>query len=433
MSNQSTKSIITKSLSGLAVLIIVIFLFGFYSVSEGYTVVYQNPIKGELGITDGNSFDYALPTTKVENYKNMTTVSHETDKDGYYSTVDRPPLPISFADRYKATISFSARFVLPTEQKYLEKIQKDFRSYDNLVDNLYLKVLTDITKNVSEQIEGPVAMLGGRGEIQAKIEDYLKYGKIQTVKKTVKEEKIITNVAGGGKVIEDGTTTREIAVERIVPVLDSKGIPVRLNNPLDKYGVTVAQVTINSIIPHKDLLLVLTNRQNLIKEEQSLIQRRQNAITRKETEKQEGEANREKEKQLRLKDADAELIDKQKDVDIATKEAALVLVQEQQKLDVATKQRQTERQNALKAKDEATAIRQVGLAQASVLAANWKAKDNAAFYAEKEVEKLKAMKDIPPVQLPTNFIMGGGKSGNLEDYTNLMILEKLTKSKEVKK
>ena len=422
----------------------VIGIFAFFTIISmfnnakmGYTYVYQNAVTGESKVYHGPDFIFKPPfIANITEYKNDTTLtfsnSEETDDD--ILTAKNNPIKVAFADTYKADLILSGRAKLPLEDEQMLKLHNAFRSYDNLVASLYSKTMVDVAVNTATQFTAEEVFQGGLNGLKSAIEDQSSLGVYVTERRKVRGESGMTEQVGVGESKTDSELVEKaVYVWKAIPMLDRNGKVRRTKNPLIQYGVEISQVNLAEPIPEPLLEKLLNTKKTLVAEKIASIQMQENAKTNIETAKLEGEAARVKAEQIQLVNADAEIIQIKKEVQLAEQQALKEIVEQQKLADLAKIDKAKELQiakdnegiqkaNEVAAKYEAQAKLHNGLADAEIKKAMYLAvrKDILELEVQKSVTEALAtnLKDFK-VQMPT--YMSGNSNGEQSNSLGVLM------------
>lgn len=418
----------------------------FNNAKMGYTYVYQNSVTGQSKIYHGPDFIVKPPfVATITEYKKDTTLSfapHAEEQDGFSSIND--PIKVSFADTYKAKLIVNARMVLPTSDDEMLMLHDAFRNYKNLVNSLYNKTMVDVAVNTATQFTAEEIFQGGLNGLKSAIEDQSNLGVYVTERRKVRGESGMTERANAGaKKTASASVEKAIYVWKAIPMLDRNGKVRRTKNPLTQYGVQVTQVNLAEPIPEPLLEKLLNTKKTLVAEKIASIQKQENAKTNIETAKLEGEADRVVAEQKQLVIADAAIITQKKHVKIAEQKALKEIVDRQKLADLAIIDKTKELQvaqanegiqmaNEKAAKFEAQAKLHNGLADAEITKAKYLAiRENILLLEVEKITQLAKYKALATatITMPTTVMNSsggdGGSGDNLQELTNLHIMEKL--------
>jgi len=428
----------------VAVFVFFTFLSMFNSVQMGYTAVYQNAVTGKSKIYHGPDFIIKPPfVANITEYKKDTTLSFAPHSDEDFSSIN-DPIKVAFADTYKAKLIVNARMVLPSTDEEMLSLHEAFRNYQNLVNSLYNKTMVDVAVNTATQFTAEEIFQGGLNGLKSAIEDQSNLGVYVTERRKVRGESGVTERADAGdKKTASAATHKEVYIWKAIPIVDRNGKVKRTKNPLTQYGVQVTQVNLAEPIPEPLLEKLLNTKKTLVAQKIASIQKQENAKTNIETAKLEGEAERVVAEQKQLVKADAEIIILKKEVKVAEQQALKEIVEQQKLADLAKIDKAKELQmasdnegiqaaNERAAKYEAQAKLHNGLADAEITKAKYLAIREDILLLEVEratqLAKYQALKTAT-INMPTTVMNSNGgtgsEGGNLQELTNLHIMEKL--------
>lgn len=434
------------SLGSLIIFFIIMSMFR--TVELGYTDVYQNKLNGTTTVYHGPDWYISPIFIGVERtYKDDTTVAFSgapADKEKFTSV--SLPIDIRFADTYEAKLPLTARFVLPTDDEHMLMVDKSFRSYNNLVNSLYEKTMIDVATNTAQQFTAEEVTQGGLNALKSAISDQVNHGVYVTVRKRVLVEQAITNRVGvGGNKAQSNQTEQQITVWKAVPKVGRDGKVIRNEDPFDKYGVKVLQVNLADPIPEQLLEKLLIAKKTSVAKKILSVQKQDNAKEDIKTAKLEGQAKRETAEQERLIIADAEIIEREKEVKLARlqaqreivdreKLANIAIIDKRKELQVAKANKGIQQANEQATKFQAQAKLHIGLAEAQIKKAKYEAVIQSILQLEvtkatalAKYEALKNGKGL--IQMPEKVIINNGGEGSkhtsLEDLANLKLMQDL--------
>lgn len=424
----------------------------FRTVELGYTDVYQNKATGNTVVYHGPDWYISPIFVGVERtYKDDTTVAftaNPEDKDKFSSV--STPIDIRFADTYEAKLPLTARFVLPSDDEHMLMVDKSFRSYKNLVNSLYDKTMIDVTTNTAQQFTAEEVTQGGLNALKSAISDQVNKGVYVTERKRVRVEQTLKSKVGVGGDKSRGTLNeQEVTVWKAVPKLDRNGKIMRNENPFEKYGIQVLQVNLADPTPEALLEKLLIAKKTSVAKKILSVQEQDNAKEDIKTAKLQGQAEREKAEQKRLIIADAEIIERKKEVQVAKlraqreivdreKLASLAIIDKKKELQIAKDNEGIQQANERATKFQAQAKLHIGLAEAQIKKAKYEAVVQPILELEvtrvTQLAKYQALKNGKGlVQMPEKVIInnGGGAgvgenhSTTLEDLANIKLMEGL--------
>lgn len=383
--------LLSTGLKGAAVIATVITInASLFTVEAGQYAMEQTP-SGKLipHMTPGIKFKYPF-VSQVNFYNENTTVTY-SESPGK-ATSDNKPYEITFADTYSGHMKGSFRIEMPKDPDKFIEVHKAFKRYDNFVDNGIEKFTNELLTYTANQYTGEAFMQGGQNEYKTRLQDQAYKGLYVTKRTEVKIRKqsgsVGLNNDKSGKTTESEATMFKNVIQR-----DANGVPLREANPMAKYGVKVAQVTIDGFLPEPSLKLFMQNKKDMVQKRARLIENQENERQSAITEKLKGDRERIVSKQKMLKEKDAAVITMNKEVELAQLQAEKELVERQKLADLAIVDKKKELQmstdneaiqsaNERAAKFEALAKLHNGLADAKILKAKYDAYDKTLYSME---------------------------------------------------
>lgn len=433
--------------AGIGILVIIGLIKGSVLMTDaGYTYVYQNNITGTLDVFSEPGIHFRMPfLSKVTPYDQVITVSFGNNQgEAFYQKLDA--LPVRFADTYTGTVPATFRFRLSHDPKELITMHREFRSNDNLIENMLIKNARNVTVITATQYTGEEFFQGGLNQFKAQLSDQLSNGIYSTERRQVEVDQVDLVPVGLDQDDSNKLQPTKQLVWKTVPIEDSKGQPIRQDNPLKQYGITVTQVTIGDPLPEEQLDKLLTDKKKLVAERIRAIQEQETSKAQAKTEQLRKEIQRTREVQDAQRSKELAVISQQKEVEVARQIAEKEIVEERKKKDIAslTKAKELDisqanleiqKANSLSAEYESKAIREKGLAEASVLEAKYKALGayENVYLAELNRDIAQELyKNLPNfnINMPQNYINGsnGGLTSNLDVITGLSALGIMEKS-----
>lgn len=426
--------------SMFGIVALVIGMNSYFQTDAGYNYVYQNNLTGTLTVYTEPGIHVRVPFfSKVEEYKQVTTITFDPDDDGSATTRNLAPVKVRFADTYTGTVNTSFRFKMNPEPAKIIALHKDFRTYRNFVDAMLVKNAKNVTVVTATQYTGEEFFQGGLNSFKAKLEDQMRNGLFVTERRRVEIEELALAPIG----IDEATqksgrmTKQRQLVWKTVPLLDIDGNPRRQRNPFDAYGVEVTQVTVTDPKPEALLDELLVDKKRLVADRIRTVQEQETAKAQAKTEQLKKEIVRTKAVQDARRIKELAIIDKQREVAIerqlAIKETVirqkqkdLAVIDKAKELEIAQADRDIQKAAAVAAEHQGNAIRFRGLAEADVDRAKLAAKQSANEIYMAEIQRdiavamYRALKDFD-VKMPTNYVNnGGGANGGMT--SNLDIL-----------
>jgi len=429
----SIKKVIGYGVAGIAALVILI--NSTYTVDGGEIAIEQTPSGKLIAQMDpGIKFKYPF-LSKVFFYNEVTTVTYDEKNSG--ATSDNQPYPIIFADTYGGKIKGTFRIEMPRNPDEFRELHKAFKRYDNFVDNGVEKFTNELLAYTANQYTGEAFMQGGQNEFKARLMDQAQGG-LYITKRTAVRVKRQAGIVGLKEDKASQTTATEQVIFKNIIQRDKNGKPLRNPNPMKKYGVKVTQVTIDGFLPEPQLKTFMDNKKKRIQERATLRENQENEKQKAVVAKLRGDRERVEAKQQMLKEKDAAVIEADKRVALESKAAELQIVRKKKELAIAKANEGIQKANAKAAKYQAQAIKEKGLAEASVISAKYKARDPKLYALEKQVEvtnNLKSAMQGITVQMPRVQINGSGDGKGATNSIDVVMqaigiqkLEELTKA-----
>ena len=253
------------SLFGLVVL--VLGANSYFQTHAGWNYVYQNNITGTLTVYTEPGVKLRVPFfSKVEEYKQVTTISFDDADEGSATTRNLDPVQVRFADTYTGTVNTSFRFKMNPEPTKIIALHKDFRTYRNFVDAMLVKNAKNVTVVTATQYTGEEFFQGGLNSFKAKLEDQMRNGLFVTERRRVEvEELALAPITAEEETQRSGRMTKQRQlVWKTVPILGDDGKPLRQRNAFERYGVEVTQVTVTDPKPEDLLDELLVDKKKLV-------------------------------------------------------------------------------------------------------------------------------------------------------------------------
>ena len=370
---------------------------------------------------------------------------------GKSNTVTSTSVKVLFADTYTADIPGTFRFKLPFDEKKFMKMHHEFRTFDNLVKSLIDKTSTDVLINTATQYTGEEFFLGAINQFKASVIDQLKHGGYITERRRVEVDETSLAPVGLGQEDSNKIKKQKKLVWKTVPLTDDNGNYLRQDNPLDEYGITISQFTMGRPIPEKQLDQLLIDKKKLVADRIKTVQEQETAKEQAKTAqlKEEIERTRAKQKALKQKElavihmqqqveeaeklADKEIVDrnkvkqlalieKQQELEVAEFDRKTAVVAKNKELDIAKANEGIQAANYKAAQYEGKAIKEVGLAEAAVQNAKYRAYIPEIYMAELQKDvSIQLYRNLGNFDVKTPLIMSGNTEGN-GLTTNLKIL-----------
>jgi hypothetical protein len=440
-----------KKISAIIIIVVVgIFLINsaYFQTESGYTYHYQNTLTGQVEIYTEPGVHFRVPMfSRATPYKQVMTVAFGS-ADVRRLTRSQRSITVRFADTYTGDIPATFRYKLPRDKEKIANIHQDFRSFENLVDALLVKTSRDVVVNTATQYTGEEFFQGGLNQFKAALADQLRNGIYKTTRKQVEIEQMALAPVGLGQEDSNQLRKAKTLVWKTVPVEDADGQVIRLDNPLDVYGIEVTQITLGTPVPEKQLEQLLTDKKRLVADRIKTVQEQETTKEQAKTAQLRAEIERTKAKQEALKRKELAVIAKQREVEEAQKQAEkeiieyekvkkLAEIEKAKELAISQAEREIQKANFEASQFEAKAIREKGLAEADVLRAKYEARIPEIYMAEikKDIAQIiyPNLRGIE-VTMPHNIVNLGEQTDKvqtnldvLSSFATIGVMEKLEK------
>lgn len=439
MNQETISSILAHAKSyakwgGGAFLAFILAFNSFTIVDSSESVRIQNSFTGGYTWHTSEGVKFKVPFfSRVHTYNSVTTVA-VTDDEGIIdsSSVSRPPLPVTFADNYGGVLEGTWRVKLPISPEKLETFHQDVKGQANFEGNTLLTFAKDMMNLTTDQFLAQDFMQGGKGAFKQRLEDQGDKGMLVTKREKVEiVGQVADNAAEKGR---DQAKTAKQFVYRVVIQEDKNGVPLRRQHSLAKYGIEVFQTDLGEFTPSQDLVAYVTTIKNRERERADVVADQRLERDKAVTEQLRGDREVITVTNTALKAKATAVIEAEKQVELATlqaeretverqKVADLAVIDKERELQVAKANEGIQRANAVAAKHQATAIKQVGFAEAAVASAKLKAKnDNSEIYLaelNREVQVAVA-KVLPHTKIDAPQIVISGAGGNANPVGDLL-------------
>lgn len=432
-----------KTAAGIAVALLIGYnSFGYND--SGVSTRLQQPMMGHTWIKE-EGFYFKLPlVSKVRSYNQKGTIASSDNKSIVETaSLATPPRALQFADSYEMGVEWSMRYAIPSVDADLESMHRSLKSEDNMLGNTLMPFAQTLVNDSVNQMLGGDFAQGGRNSLRTLIDNQSQNGMYQT-----KVERVSAGQKDGkgSNKTTGGTSASDLEITQVVYLEDANGKKLRTPLAISQYGIKIVPNSISIIETEaigrlvkyidtkqkniglqieqdeKQKILVKQAQTSTLQGEKELIDKtnelnisKQTAIIQAERKVEEAKLQAEKETVERQKVADLAIIDKTKQLQEAKANEGI------------------QKANAIAAKYEATAIKEVGFAKAAVVTANYKAIDPKIL--SMEVDKAKALalyNTNMTVEMPTLYQSGGnagGTDGNIEIMSSLKVLESLGNNK----
>jgi regulator of protease activity HflC (stomatin/prohibitin superfamily) len=372
MKELSLKKITLIALSVVALIVLISYSGKmFEEVEAGEIVVIQHPLSGELDIitTPGT---YSQYLGKATHYKRRTQIwfSNKTDQG---TGVDES-IKVRFNDGGHAQISGSASMELPLDSKAIKALHSNFGSQEAIEHELVKTVLQKAVFMSGPLMSSKESYAEKRNELINYIEDQASHGVYKTIQRDDKTIDVFTNA------------------EKVITVVeiqkDPKGGFARVEkSPLQRYGVTLSNLSINGVDYDKAV-------ENQIKQQQQLVMQVQTAIANAKKSEQDALTSEQKGK------ADAAAAKWAQEVI-----KAKLVTEAQQRKEVAVLEAQAAELEAKKTRIDADAE---AYKNSKLVSAGLSPIDRAEYEMKTKIEVAKALSGIT---LPSTYMAGQGGNG----------------------
>jgi hypothetical protein len=427
-------------------------LLGFVTLMSSFTTVGSGDLVRIQNTLTGSEATWAMTegvALKMPYFSTVTTYPQEgtiaiTDNEDLCDTASicASPRQVGFADTYGVTIEASFRYSLPRDAVALEKMHDKVKNRESLFGTTLLPFSQDLINFTASQFRAEDFMQGGQNEFKSRMIDQATNGLLVT-----RREKIIVESEQANRDSDrdsGGANVGEQFRYQVTVLEDKEGNPKRNVTAINAYNITIVPAGINLVdyAPEPRLRDFMTDKQDRVRARAKIVEdqenERQMAITAQLT----GDRERIQKQNILLQAKDAAKIAGEKAVLTAKLEAEKQIVDQQKVADLAVIDKTRELQvskanegiqkaNSVAAKYEASAIKEVGFAQAEVKKADYAAIDKTILALEVDKAKALAMyQSNMTVNMPTVVTNGGnsGSANSLEMMTTLSVMEKLGKS-----
>ena len=394
MKELSLKKITLIALSVVALIVLISYSGKmFEEVEAGEIVVIQHPLSGELDVitTPGT---YSQYLGKATHYKRRTQIwfSNRTDQG---NQVDES-IKVRFNDGGHANISGSASMELPLDSKAIIALHTNFGSQEAIEHELVKTVIQKAVYMSGPLMSSKESYAEKRNELINYIEDQASHGVYKTIQRDEKTMDVFTN------------TEKIITVVEIQK--DPKGGFARVEkSPLQRYSVTISNLSINSVDYDKQVEAQIKQQQNLVMQVQTAIANAKKSEQDALTSEQQGKADAAKAKWQQ------EVI------------KAKLVTEAQQRKEVAALEAQAAELEAKKTRIDADAE---AYKNSKLVSAGLSPIDRAEYEMKTKIEVAKALSGIT---LPSTYMSGNGGNGKesmLESILGANLLQQFSTTKK---
>jgi len=393
------KELSLKKITLIALSVIALIVFISYSgkmfeeVEAGEIVVIQHPLSGELDIitTPGT---YSQYLGKATHYKRRTQIWFS--KQSTQGTEVDESIKVRFNDGGHAQISGSASMELPLDPKAIKALHSNFGSQEAIEHELVKTVLQKAVFMSGPLMSSKESYAEKRNELINYIEDQASHGVYKTIQRDDKTIDVFTNA------------------EKVITVVeiqkDPKGGFARVEkSPLQRYGVTLSNLSINGVDYDKAV-------EGQIKQQQQLVMQVQTAIANAKKSEQDALTSEQKGK------ADAAAAKWAQEVI-----KAKLVTEAQQRKEVAALEAQAAELEAKKTRIDADAE---AYKNSKLVSAGLSPIDRAEYEMKTKIEVAKALSGLT---LPSTYMSGNGGSGKesmLESILGANLLQQFNTTKK---
>lgn len=417
----------------------------FYNDS-GVSTRVQQPLIGVKWVKEEGHY-FKLPfvsRTRSYNQKGTVAVTDNEDLSDAASVVDMPR-NLQFADSYSMRIEYSLRYEIAKDDETLEQMHRGVKSENNLLNNTLMPFALTLVADTAAQVEAGNFTQGGRNEFRNLMSDQAQGGMFVT---RVEKAPIVSEQADHESGRDAGKTKEAVQyVRKVVYVESADGTKARKPLSISEYGIKVVSNSINIIeaVPQNRLVKYIENKQSNIQKQ--IAQEEQQKLLRekaKTTQLQGAEELIKRTNALNIDKASAIIaaekrvaeakLQAEKESVERQKVADLAIIDKTRELQVAEANEGIQKANAVAAKHQANALKEVGFAKAAVQKAHLAAKQSnkeiylAELNRDVNLAKFKAMKSFK-VEMPDYVSFGGGEGSgvnqSLAEMSNMVVLDKL--------
>ena len=380
-----TKGKVTAIICGVFTIIVLCLLGSIgEDVKNKTIVVNQYPISGRMSYWTEPGFQWQL--------FGKTTTYYKTEQlwFGGKDISDNPigsPIPVKFYDGSDGMIYGSLRVELPTDTKYLAKIQREYDSMDRLMNDL-------VKQTVSKVIYATGALMTGFESYAEKKNDFLEYVQDQLAHGVYKTNVRIEEVKD-----QAGNIEKLKIASLIADTLAPNGYKRSETSPFMDYGIKVNQVSISTIDYSQKVKDQIAQQQESNMLAQTAKAKAAAAAQEAIRAEEEGKA-----KAAQAKWAQETI-------------KATEVTKAEQEYEVAVTQAKQQRETAKLAAEKAEFDKKRIIAQGEAEAAANRAKVNAGLTPQERAEwdfktKVGVAEAISKVNLPTIVMTGSGSNGS---------------------
>jgi hypothetical protein len=429
----------------VALMLVITGLSSYTKVDSGESLRVQNNVTSEVSwyLTEG----YRLKAPFVSNtirYPQEITIGISDNKENCdTASVCAAPRTVTFADTYDMTLETVNRYSLPRSPELLEKMHDKVKGKVNLIGTTLLPFSQDLLAYTASQYQAEYFLQGQYNDFRNRLIDQAENGLIKT-KRTKKL--IVTEVANRDSDRESGRpVTGEQYKFEVEPVLDADGQFVRSPTAISEYGITLVPsgISIVDYVPSEELRAFMQDKQVRVRARAGIIEDQENERQRAITIELKGNADRIEKQNALLVEKDAAVLNGERLVETArlqaeretierSKTESLAVIDKRTEQQMATANLEIQKANALAAKFQGQAIKEVGFANAEVTKANYNAIDKEVLDLEVRRDIAKALYESDINITMPQYVGGTGSGGNgmesISAMSSLKLLEQLSPS-----
>lgn len=257
------------------------------TVGAPEVVIRQGAIDGKLtvwtqpGVQWQNFGHVSTYKKSVQSWFQKTT-EEQIDKDGNKKTVqvDGDSIKVRFNDGGHAQLSGSLRVMLPMDSAHLIKLHTTYGSQEAVEHDLIKQVVTKAVYLTGTLMSSKESSSERRPDLIRFIEDQIAYGVYRT---TTREQETIDPLTGQKKTVS--------VVDIVMDPKSPQGMARQEKSPFSEFGLSVSNLTINSIDYDQDVENQIKQQQKAIMDVQTAQAQSKTAEQRALTAKAQGEAD----------------------------------------------------------------------------------------------------------------------------------------------
>jgi len=244
MPTMTLKSKVSLAFTIIAIIIAALFARQIVeNVRSGHFIIKQAAISGTMTAHFSEGWFMQL-FGQIFEYPNSDTFYFSADEDQGGKKDDA--IPVTFKNGSIGMVSGSARMTYPRSEKSVIELHRRYRSHMGVREDL---VRTEIRKlvNMTASLMSPEAAMTQKGLFQQMFVDQVQHGQYQTEAAIERFEDPIT---------------KEISYKDVVKIKYQDGKQLRLENPFEKWGVSISQEVIQSIEPDEKTRDMIAKRRD---------------------------------------------------------------------------------------------------------------------------------------------------------------------------